>query len=540
MNNEEPDAQHSGRYGHAYDDEEIDELASTSLLDTHDKESGASSTRNSSPRSALSQTEDALKMKRSTAKPLPLLPSSAHLQKMDKNNAKRPVLGAKSTNMKVANKTSKIPTKPQISPPILISSSMDPFEGVAGHARSPAAEQAHIDKKIFHLQQQADAQAAETREKEKRLAAIEASFRPSPLQRGKSVLMTAKRAITSRIGSPKIKLGRTKNPLNRTLSGLEYGSIGRPSNLATASHRPLPVYESMRTRRETPEPQEGRDPFSDAMETNEAWSDFEFDFDRRKVKPGSRGNTSSSHMPSVDVLQDPASEKLVVQSKTPISFSNKISGLRQHPDAEFFSSSPVGFSTPRVRLAPTCDENGKKRLSTVLVRDPSSLDFSLEQEHTDEDGDPLVLDYNKVEPSSSMKRKSATEDLRFQGSKRAKTDSATSNETTVLVQGFGQLGANDVQAMEGVELNPGDGSIRSDTSNSKGFGIFDMGNGKETEARIESSAGYSSIRRHSRALSTSSSRPTSVLFSRESRARVPLLETHKDDEMDVDELQMGK
>ncbi|KAL8908699.1 MAG: hypothetical protein Q9207_000667 [Kuettlingeria erythrocarpa] len=448
---------------------------------------------------------------------------------MEESGAKREVLGVKSTNARLGKKTRIVPAKSQISPPILISSSTDPLRDVAGLGPSTATEEAHVGKRILALQQQANAQAAETKEKERRLAAIDSSSRPSPLQRGKSVFMTAKHAIASRLGSPRMKFGRR----HRTLSGLEYESIGKISEMASSFDRPLPVYESMRTRTEKTASPEEEDPFSDTMETDEVWSDFDFDLDRTNLQRYN-GDTGKSRTPSV---KDTAGEELVVRSETPKSFSNKISGLRQHPDPEFFSSSPLGFSTPRVRLVPTRDENGRKRLSTVLVRDPCVLDFSREHEPTDAEDDSLVLDYSEVDPSSSMKRKSATEDSRLLGSKRAKTDSATSRETTVLAQGFDQLGTSDSQAMEEGDPESKAVSKTGIMAESKGFGIFDMGKGKEVEASIQSSTGYSTIRRHSRAFSSSSSRPSSVLFSRETRARVPLLETYRDDEMDIDELQ---
>lgn len=467
------------------------------------------------------------------------MPLKARPKETSKNHIKRPVLGPKSTNLKVTNKKNKLLTKPQISPPILISSSSDPFAGQAGTGQNTTVSAAYIDKKISALQQQADAQGAETREKEKTLAAIEASSRPSPLQRGKSVLTTAKRAIASRLGSPKIKLGRTMNPLSRTLSGPEYGSIDKHSNISSNTNRPLPVYESMRTRRETPELQEENDPFADTVETNEAWSDFEFDFDRRKDKRSSLRDTFSSHASSVGVINNLETDKQAVQSESPLGFSNKISGLRQHPDTEFFSSSPVGFSTPRVRLEPICDANGKKRLSAVPVHDPSVMDFSFEEGMSDDEADPLIQNGNDAEHCSSVKRKSATEDLRTHTSKRAKPNSANSGETTVLAKGFGQLGTSDVQAMPGVEVALREISPKDDTSKTTGFGIFNRGKGKDVETSTDDPAEVSSIRRHSRQHSSSQSRPTSVLFSRESRARVLLLQSHKDDdEMDVDELQM--
>ncbi|KAL8940584.1 MAG: hypothetical protein Q9211_002211 [Gyalolechia sp. 1 TL-2023] len=513
------------------DDKDVDELASTSLLDALDGKSDAASTRNNSLRSSHSLQP--------SAKPLPPLPSKARPKETIKKETRRLILGPKPTNLELANKQAKLPTKPQISPPILISSSTDLFAGPVGTDWSPAADTAYSDQRIFALQQQADAQQAETREKEKKLAAIEAFVRPSPLQRGISAFTTAKRAITSRLESPRIKLGKTRDLLSRTLSGPEYGSIEKVSGTSSTMHRPLPVYESMRTRRETPEPHEERDPFSDTMETNEAWSDVEFDLERPKGQHRRLRQQSISHTHPIDVEKSLASDKLFAQTKPTFDFSNTISGLRQHPDPEFFSSSPVGFSTPRVRLEPIHDANGKKRLSAVLMRDPSNMDFSYDQDMTDDDdADLLIPNENDAEYGSSVKRKSATEDLRAHTSKRAKTDSATSGETTVLAKGFDQLGTGDVQAMQGVESASRDEPPMNDASKTSGFGIFNMGKGNETGARAEDAIEVSSIRRHSRRTSSSQSRPTSVLFSRESRARVPLLQSHRDDEMDVDELQM--
>ncbi|KAL8944851.1 MAG: hypothetical protein Q9216_000141 [Gyalolechia sp. 2 TL-2023] len=508
------------------EDKDIDELASTSLLDALDRESDAASTRNNSLRSSLSLQP--------SMKPLPPLSLKARSKATIKNDTRRPVLGPKSTNLKLAREKTNLPVKPQISPPILISSSTDPFTGTDW---SPTADTAYSDHRIFALQQQADAQQAETREKEKKLAAIEASVRPSPLQRGISAFTTAKRAITSRLESPRIKLGRTRNLLNRTLSGPNCGLVEKASSTSSTTHRTLPVYESMRTRRETPEPHEECDPFSDSMEANEAWSDLELDLDLPKGKRRDARQYSMSRTPPTGVEHIVAGDESFAQSQPTLNFSNTISGLRQHPNPDFFSSSPVGFSTPRVRLEPIHDANGKKRLSAVLMRDPSAMDFSYEQDVTDEEADLLILNGNDQEYGASVKRKSATEDLRFYTSKRAKTDSATSGETTILTKGIDKLGTGDVQAMQGVEVVSEDATSMNDVSKTKGFGVFNMAKEKEIHTRAEDLIEASGIRRHSRRTSSSLSRPGSVLFSRESRARVPLLQSHKDGEMDIDELQ---
>ncbi|KAL8842925.1 MAG: hypothetical protein Q9170_000329 [Blastenia crenularia] len=518
----QPDIHHNN-----IDDSEVDELANIGLLNPRDHQSGVASTRNDSLQSGQAS--------QASAKPLPPLPLKPRQNENTKKEITRPVLGPKSTNLKMGVKA-RIPVKPQISPPILISTSTDPLAERNSTGWTPPPEEAYQNRKIFALQQQAEAQEAETKRREARLAAIEASFKHSPLQRGKLALTTAKRAIISRLGSPKIRLGKTKKVLNRTLSGPEYGSTEIQPNTASTTHRPLPVYESMRTRRETPEPQEERDPFSDAMEMNEAWSDFEVNLNHCKDDRDSLRQHPSSRGGPADIGRSMASEKSFAPSKTSIDFSNKVSGLRQHPDPEFFSSSPVGFSTPRVRLEPLHDANGKKRLSTVLIRDPSVPNSSIEQDTTDDEADPLIRGtYKRTE--TNMKRKSATENLRFKAAKRAKTDSATSGELSMLARGFDQLDTNDHEAMEGIGMTTEGGPSNNEESENKAFAIFDMGKGKGPKTKINNPIEDSTVRKHSRQHSSSQQRPTSVLFSRESRARVPLLGSYRDDEMDIDELQ---
>ncbi|KAI4247336.1 MAG: hypothetical protein L6R42_009664 [Xanthoria sp. 1 TBL-2021] len=519
------------------DDDEIDELAGTSLVNVPTQTFNLPSTKRDSLLPTRTSAERTDESHPANGKPLPSLPSNPPPQGTESSKTKTQVLGPKSTNQKVISKMAKFPPKPNISPPVLISSSIDPFAGTvaAGGLADPSLNE--LDRKVSSLTRRADAHEAETRARENLLAVAEASFKPSPLQRGRSVLMTAKHAIARRLGSPNIKLGRFKTPLSRKSSGTTSTLVNETFEPVNAVPRPLPVYESMRSRRETPEPLDN-DPFSDKMEMDEAWSDFEFNFDRHKDQSVGARDESSSRTSSVNGTDEPASEALLAQSKSIMSFSNKVSGLKQHPNPELFSSSPVGFSTPRVRLEPTADANGKKRLSTVLVRDPLLHDISSERDTTDDEDHPLVHNKLNAVYGSSMKRKSATEDLHSQMSKRAKTDSAASGGTAVLTQGFDQLGTNDVQSMQGIERIAEDMASVEDPSHGKGFGIFDMSKGKQTETRFRDSVESLDLRRHSRRYSSSISRPTSVLFSRETRAKVPLLDSYKEDQMDIDELQM--
>ncbi|KAL8794153.1 MAG: hypothetical protein Q9182_007632 [Xanthomendoza sp. 2 TL-2023] len=520
------------------DDDDIDELASSNLINVPDHHYPPTSSNHAVLPPDPTCTEGFQDPQQTSAKPLPPLPSSRLPKDTESGNAKVRVLGPKSTNQKIISTGSKVSNKPKISSPVLISSSTDPFGRTAAASPFENSSLSLWDTATSSLTRQADAQAAETRAKEKQLAAVEASFRPSPLQRGRSVLTTAKNAIASRLNSPHIKLGRFKTPLSRAFSNPGYTTVNHASEPVNVLPQPLPVYESMRSRRETPEPLDDHDPFSDKMEMDEAWSDFDLKFEPRKDKVIYDEGGSSPRTSLLNVANETTGEQLLVQSKGALNFSNKVSGLRQHPNPEFFSSSPLAFSTPRIRLEPTADSKGKMRLSTVLVRDPSLHDGSIGQESTDDEDDPLIRNGNEAVPGSSMKRKSATEDLHFLAWKRAKTDSGASGGTAVLAQDFDQLGTNDGQSMQGIqsitEAAPPVKNVPPET----GFGLFDMSKGNEAESRFRNSVESLSIRRHSRQHSSSGSRPTSVLFSRESRARVPLLNSYKEDQMDVDELQM--
>ena len=389
------------------------------------------------------------------------------------------------------------------------------------------------------LKQPVTAQEPETPARENLLASIETIARPSPLQRGKSVLVNAKRAIIDRLASPKIKLGKSKT-FNKTTSRPEYRPVDQQFNYDTdATSSRLPVYESMRTRKETSEDPGGRSPFSDNMELDEAWSSqhwsgFEFDFSNRRVNHSSIQSTASVSPFSARTSEQ---EQLLNRSRNSFRFTNKLSGLAQHPDAEAFSSSPVGFSTPHVRLARMSDPDGKKRLSAVVVKEPSVLDFSFEDDSADDEVDPLMQEAAGKDLHSSMKRKSATEDLRSQAHKRPKTKVVASMGNRSLAENFDESEVGEQQMMQGIERSPDASPVKADPKE-KVFGIHNIGKDKQSLSEVERIPRSTSIGRHGHRHSSSLTRPTSVLFSRESRARVPLLKSFDEDKMEIDELQV--
>ncbi|KAL9001129.1 MAG: hypothetical protein Q9169_000312 [Polycauliona sp. 2 TL-2023] len=513
------------------EDDEIDELAGTSLVNVPVQPFTLPSTKRESRLLTHFPSEAVAEFRSTNAEPLPSKPPSTGTQT---SATKMKVLKLKSANQKVISKTTNAPPKRNIPSPMLTSSSNPPIAGTVAGGHPSLND---LDKRVSHLTRQADAYERETRVKEKLWTAVEASSRPSPLQRGRSVLMTAKHAITRRLGSPNVKLNRLLTPLSRKSSRPPAVSVNEVSEPVSVAPKPLPVYESMRSRRETPEPQDD-DPFSDNMEMDEAWSDFNLDFDRQKDPGMAARYGSCSRTSSANKTDKPAGEDLLVQPQSIMSFSNKVSGLKQHPDPDFFSSSPVGFSTPRVRLKPTAGANGQKRLSTVPMGNSLSPEVNSERNTTDDEDDLLSRSEVYAGLASNMKRKSATEDLHTQMSKRAKTNPGVSGETAELTQGFVRLGTNHGQSMQNFERITGDVQSPTNLPQDKGFGIFALSNGKEAETSAQNSVENLDVRRHSRRYSSSASRPASVLFSRESRAKVPLLDSYKEDQMDIDELQM--
>ena len=145
---------------------------------------------------------------------------------------------------------------------------------------------------------------------------------------------------------------------------------------------------------------------------------------RRKVLV--QGN--STHEPSLSSTQliAPINKLSLYNTSEDRQFSDQLSGLRQHSNIRFFSSSPVGFSTPRYRLEPEVNMSGEKRLSVVPVSEPSLLDPNCDGSSEDEISKlPTLpmLTFNKSD--LSLKRKNATFDRGADPTpvtKKAKTD----------------------------------------------------------------------------------------------------------------------
>ena len=578
------------------DEDSIDELAGNALLNT-----GLLNTVPHEPvrlpplhSVAAMSTTDILRPKSSRStktnsdvldKPLPPIPKDPFAeQRLHWQN--RPALAKKTTNMKISDPGKGV-TKPKISSPILQEpesnpAAPSPSRPATSHttqstlgAPTSTADAANLSTKISNLMQQAAAQESQTRQKAVIYAAEPAKL--SPLEKGKKAIVKATRAIKERLSSssssndkpfnarrlgsiPRSSIGGwepppqyesqeelTRGRLDRRIAegeNLSNPKIRKLTGDGNIPRKPLPVYESMRSRSQ----HSGSDnPFSDADDEGgqlspEDYSGFDFNFSKRKHKDKAV-RASMSVLEEVDGPSEQPDQHLTVPKSTS-RFSNMISGLAQHSDTEYFSSSPAGFSTPRIRLEPQSRLNGGKAATGELQRSPSILEFSFEGQSEDASSEAQSPHTRASEGSASVKRKGAAEDLRSQlapATKKLKTDSVSLKDEGGLAAGISNLATEDDRGL--LSLESTDATVVKLTRNAskrKGISIFDLGKGKYPEGTGQEE----SKRPWTRAIASkrsSSSRPASVLFSRgrESRAGMQRLEQIDGDDMDIDELQLN-
>lgn len=209
-------------------------------------------------------------------------------------------------------------------------------------------------------------------------------------------------------------------------------------------------------------------------------------------------------VPSGDALEDSEERSIgmsPINSNTLSRFSDRISGLVQHPDVEVFSSSPVGYSTPRVRLVPTYSADGTRRLTIVKSSVPSLLDFSFE----DSDGlgspDELALSQStEAYKNLSLKRKTAKEDLRTvvpRPTKKPKRTPMPGGEEVSLASRIEKLDTQDIGPLGTKDQNKKINGMGRGGSKGKGLTIFDHGKSKEAKP-AQTEAAKKLRRKHSK------------------------------------------
>ena len=304
--------------------------------------------------------------------------------------------------------------------------------------------------------------------------------------------------------------------------------------------KPLPVYESMRSRSLRSGSEE--DPFSDGFEApvspySQIDGKLDVNFNKHTHGNAKVSNYLNTAPRQVDRTLDGPHQQLSKSKSTP-RFSNIVSGLAQHPNVMDFSSSPLGFSTPRIRLEPYTSASGPKATTATLTRSPSIIEFSFEDQSDDGDSiTPSTISKSFTDGSQSVKRKSAQSDLRLStlSRKKSKLASGSSNEDVEMAMGYSKMDAEEGK----LPLSPRDkNAILKPLEHPKGKGegarltIFELG--KETAAN----GGKKSRPRPIIGKRTSIPRPSSLFaMGRESRPGMRRLTSIDADMMDIDELQ---
>lgn len=535
------------------DDDSLDDLAGDPLLTDQAQQPTRNSFQSDVATSELSKTKSSRTIAEDRNKPLPPIPASRPSKESSAPNAARSVLTSKSTNFKISRKAEILPARPKISNPVLQdsedndhNSALKAIKGTAGGKNTTGLqttidEAENLSRKISTLMQQAAAREAEKASQLKELS-MNASNKASPLQKSKLALSKATKVLTSRFSNS----GRRPSPSSSSsLVGFEYpgepktslDNIQRRDTAAGSGipRKPLPVYDSMRSVRQSSDSLQ--DPFSDGHGTAgqpppEVHVEFDVDFDKHKRK-GKKSNEDQAVSHQTTFNDD------TIPTGSPSRFSNKISGLAQHPNTMIFSSPPIGSSTPLSRLYPSIGSLDGSPLPSKMAQTPSILEFSFEE--SDEDDNLELKNSRPTDQSLSVKRKNAKEDLRAQLSplsKRARKGRDTPTDEGGLMGEIKQPDSVDDAPL--IEKDKRTKSGRPATADSKindsGIieGVMDKG----------SLSGIGEKFKRPRARTTAAKRlsiptPNSILFSRESRAHYRLRDTTDGDNFDVDELHIG-
>lgn len=527
------------------DEDSEDELAGDSLLNNPAQQPMRSSLQSDVPASEYSKARSNRTLAEDRNKPLPPIPATDQPGDTEQSKKARPALASKSTNRKIPRKPANALTKPNISYPVLQDSEDNDHNSAlravygASSLQGTTGLQTSVDdaeilsRKISGLMKQAAAREAEQAERLK-AATRETTTKASPLQRSRAAITKATHAIASHLSNsgrrPSTSKARQSGSLDSDPNGLlgfEYPaepSSPGVSSLLDIPRRPLPVYESMRSTGRSSD--SSQNPFLDGNWENgqlspELQADFDFAFNKRRGK----GKKSTGGQPFFRGSKLKNATVIATDAQPPQQFSNKISGLAQHPNTMVFSSTPIGFSTPTSRLNLAAMSPQESPLRGIAAQTPSILDFSFEESDDDLSG---PKDSQSLDRSLSVKRKSAQEDLRSQlspSSKRAKNGSDKQMDT----KDSGPL----------IEKDPYTQPSRPVTAESRinGLGIFDAATGEGLLNGVGDKLKRPRIRNKA-AKRLSIPTPNSILFSRESRAHYRLRDTSDGDSGDVDELQI--
>lgn len=237
---------------------------------------------------------------------------------------------------------------------------------------------------------------------------------------------------TVEVASPAAKSGtnQTQTTFSRRIAegeNLNNPKIRSLTGDGTVPRKPLPVYDSMKTLPSTRALKHRSysldDPFIDELTGNgrpsPSLAAFDFDFNKPKSKRlSTQGSESTVTFQAVDPIEESRNTLVEMLEKPQPRFTDTISGLAQHSNLLEFSSSPVGYSTPRSRFESGPSSSTAPAAKNLKAPAASILNFSFE-EQSEEDAADLKQDElrNSVTSLSlSLKRKTGKANLRDESS----------------------------------------------------------------------------------------------------------------------------
>ncbi|MCJ1433661.1 hypothetical protein MMC27_003025 [Xylographa pallens] len=450
----------------------------------------------------------------------------------------------------------------------------DGLEEVASYAVAMTATAIDLGNKVSSLRQHVNVEEQNAPPVQPLVKHREAKhlFKAPRLQKGREMFARAKRAISERLSSSAsskedLKWHKANHDiyvlqspssagtvnekyrfndndanlqrLNRRLA--EGANLSNPKIKALTGdgsvvRKPIPVHNGMKSPMHWSDSLE--DPFSDEQLSNHGTPspglvDPNIGGSGPEMRLARRTSTHEPLLPSSQLIV-PIKKLSICNIPEDRQYSDQLSGLRQHSDVRFFSSSPVGFSTPRYRLGPEVNMSGEKRLSVVQVSEPSLLDPKCDGSSEDEISRlPTLpkLTFNKSD--LSLKRKNATIDQSVEPTpiiKKAKT------EMSQLTSNLAMLNRSNGRPLGVRDRNQIVSRIPVASGTDRGLQIFQVPKGKERSislGNVDSVKVAPNPKRSSNPVSFKSARSV------QSQISIPApVGPVQDDSLSTDELQM--
>ena len=523
-------------------------------------------------------------------KPLPALPMDSRTSKHDTSPCKN--LSRKTTRAKLSRAVSRLATNfgealaaaydTPSAPNRTNSNHLSPTQRVlpqpqeihtSGEVMTTTAA-GELGQKLSSLMSKSDGGDRLTSVDKRRMGIVfddSQSAKSSRLQRGRDVFGRAKRAFADHLSSNNernrinragtLRLSSSPDNIGGSIGGMnsnpERGRLTRRiaegNNLSNPKiqlltgdgkviRKPLPVYESMRSRKDYSSSSDDvflakQDSFDELASSKLPAFDVDFESVKNRRLSALEPLIARPRLDTRFAGPSQASKEMP-ESK----YNEHDSGLAQHPDVMIFSSPPVGFSTPWFRYQAPSNQHGRRRNNTMTSTTPSLPEFDWEVKSDDEDIESQHPTRRGLTAKESLKRKSGSTDLPPESApsaKKIKKVAPKAMEDIVLNTGMAHLDTSVDRALKPKDKNRRLSRAQPSDDKGKGLKIFDIGKTKTSTSRAMETLTKPRTGRPGQRASISG--PVLLTPAHHRRVSTPILGFgfQQDDTMSMDELQMS-